>query len=70
MLGSSELSFPVTSNLDNSVLCSVLEHFACCGLQGMQMSQPMPLKSLHLVERGGRAKYARVDFEVVATTEV
>ena len=34
------------------------------------MSEPMPLKSLHLVERGGRAKYARVDFEVVATTEV
>lgn len=28
----------------------------------------MPLKSLHLVERGGRAKHT--NFEVIATTEV
>jgi len=33
-----------------------------------EMSQPMPLKSLHLVERGGRAKHT--NFEVIATTEV
>lgn len=29
----------------------------------------MPLRSLHLVGRGGQGKYAEVDFEVIAARE-
>lgn len=68
MLGS-ELSFPITSNLNNSGLCTVLEHSCVlCSSRNAGDVTARALKEFTCSGGGGRAEHA--NFEAIATAEV